>query len=147
MKTAYVTIKGFEVMRMFKKGQVTWWIDTTAVEPRRASSTACSAFMREPPTRSGLHATRPDFCNGAVTRLCTARGGSRVCQLAACAGVSSPRPQLAPPGGRPLISQERGQPLLSLAPFLVGAVESFAQIVPLVLEQRQMLAQHLHFDL
>ena len=27
MKTAYATIKGFEVMRMFKKGQFTWWID------------------------------------------------------------------------------------------------------------------------
>jgi transposase, IS6 family len=23
----YATIKGFEVMRMFKKGQFTWWID------------------------------------------------------------------------------------------------------------------------
>jgi hypothetical protein len=22
--------------------------------------------MREPPVRSGLHATRPDFCNGAI---------------------------------------------------------------------------------
>jgi hypothetical protein len=27
MKTAYATIKGFEVMRMVKKGQFTWWID------------------------------------------------------------------------------------------------------------------------
>ena len=27
MKTAYTTIKGFEVMRMFKKGQFTAWID------------------------------------------------------------------------------------------------------------------------
>ena len=27
MKTAYATIKGFEVMRMFKKGQFTPWID------------------------------------------------------------------------------------------------------------------------
>lgn len=27
MKTAYGTIKGFEVMRMFKKGQFTTWID------------------------------------------------------------------------------------------------------------------------
>jgi transposase-like protein len=27
MKTAYATIKGFEVMRMFKKGQFTAWID------------------------------------------------------------------------------------------------------------------------
>src|SRR5512147_3158151 len=27
MKTAYATIKGFEVMRMFKKGQFTTWID------------------------------------------------------------------------------------------------------------------------
>ena len=26
-KTAYATIKGFEVMRMFKKGQFTTWID------------------------------------------------------------------------------------------------------------------------
>ena len=24
--------------------------------------------MREPPTRSGLHATRPDFCNGTLER-------------------------------------------------------------------------------
>ena len=40
-----------------------------AAEPRRASSTACSAFMREPSTRSGLHATRPDFCNGASQRI------------------------------------------------------------------------------
>ena len=27
MKTAYATIKGFEVMRMFRKGQFTTWID------------------------------------------------------------------------------------------------------------------------
>ena len=27
MKTAYATIKGFEVMLMFKKGQFTLWID------------------------------------------------------------------------------------------------------------------------
>jgi transposase, IS6 family len=27
MKTAYATIKGFEVMRMFKKGQFTAWIN------------------------------------------------------------------------------------------------------------------------
>jgi transposase, IS6 family len=27
MKTAYATIKGFEVMRMFKKGQFTAWIE------------------------------------------------------------------------------------------------------------------------
>ena len=27
MKMAYATIKGFEVMRMFKKGQFTAWID------------------------------------------------------------------------------------------------------------------------
>jgi transposase, IS6 family len=27
MKTAYATIKGFEVMRMFKKGQFAPWID------------------------------------------------------------------------------------------------------------------------
>ncbi len=27
MKTAYATIKGFEVMRMFKKGQFAAWID------------------------------------------------------------------------------------------------------------------------
>jgi hypothetical protein len=27
---------------------------------------ACSAFMRKPVTRSGLHATRPVFCNGAL---------------------------------------------------------------------------------
>jgi transposase, IS6 family len=27
MRTAYATIKGFEVMRMFKKGQFTAWID------------------------------------------------------------------------------------------------------------------------
>jgi hypothetical protein len=30
MKTAYATIKGFEVMRMFKKGQFTPWIEATA---------------------------------------------------------------------------------------------------------------------
>jgi transposase, IS6 family len=68
MKTAYATIKGFEVMRMFKKGQFAPWIDAIGGEPRRASSTACSAFMREPPTRSGLHATRPNFCNGTSGR-------------------------------------------------------------------------------
>ena len=33
MKTAYATIKGFEVMRMFKKGQFTAWIDAIAAEP------------------------------------------------------------------------------------------------------------------
>ena len=27
MKTAYATIKGFEVMRMFKKGQFATWIE------------------------------------------------------------------------------------------------------------------------
>jgi len=27
MKTAYATIKGFEVMRMFRKGQFDIWID------------------------------------------------------------------------------------------------------------------------
>ena len=27
MKTAYATLKGFEVMRMFKKGQFAAWID------------------------------------------------------------------------------------------------------------------------
>jgi transposase, IS6 family len=27
MKTAYATIKGFEVMRMFKKGQFSLWIE------------------------------------------------------------------------------------------------------------------------
>ena len=27
MKTAYATIKGFEAMRMFKKGQFAPWID------------------------------------------------------------------------------------------------------------------------
>ena len=27
MKTAYATLKGFEVMRIFKKGQFTPWID------------------------------------------------------------------------------------------------------------------------
>ena len=26
MKTAYATIKGFEVMRMFKKGQFNFWL-------------------------------------------------------------------------------------------------------------------------
>ena len=132
MKTAYATIKGFEVMRMFKKGQFTAWIDALGcscgtrerrqpqvlrqrvsvddvvrsrratparqrspqphrqyarrrqqvpiigegqgvysfelvcrAEPRRLSLTGCSAFMREPPVRSGLHATRLDFCNKA----------------------------------------------------------------------------------
>ena len=30
MKTAYATIKGFEVMRMFKKGQFTPWIEAIA---------------------------------------------------------------------------------------------------------------------
>jgi transposase-like protein len=30
MKTTYATIKGFEVMRMFKKGQFAPWIDATA---------------------------------------------------------------------------------------------------------------------
>jgi hypothetical protein len=25
--------------------------------------------MREPPTRSGLHATRPNFCNGTLIAL------------------------------------------------------------------------------
>src|SRR5512132_3610038 len=33
-------------------------------ELRRAPSTACSGFMPEPPPRSGLHTTRPNFCNG-----------------------------------------------------------------------------------
>ena len=45
-----------------------------AAEPRRLSLTGCSAFMREPPVRSGLHATRPDFCNGTnhTTPMATA---------------------------------------------------------------------------
>jgi hypothetical protein len=66
MKTAYATIKGFEVMRMFKKGQFTPWIDALGGGTEAFSLTGCSAFMREPPTRSGLHATRPGFCNGAL---------------------------------------------------------------------------------
>ena len=40
MKTAYATIKGFEVMRMFKKGQFTPWIDAIAGGTEAASSTA-----------------------------------------------------------------------------------------------------------
>jgi hypothetical protein len=57
MKTAYATIKGFEVMRMFKKGQFAPWIDAICGETEArfiASSTACSVFMREPPSRAGL---------------------------------------------------------------------------------------------
>ena len=31
MKTAYATIKGFEIMRMFKKGQLNIWMDGIAL--------------------------------------------------------------------------------------------------------------------
>jgi hypothetical protein len=77
MKTAYATIKGFEVMRMFKKGQFAPWIDAIGGGTRRTSSTACLAFMREPPTRSGLHATRPVFCNGTGRIPAAARQSNR----------------------------------------------------------------------
>jgi hypothetical protein len=56
MKTAYATIKGFEVMRMFKKGQFIPWIDAI-VEPRRASSTAYSAFIATDAIRPSRDAT------------------------------------------------------------------------------------------
>jgi IS6 family transposase len=32
MKTAYATIKGFEVMRMFKKGRFDFWLKETGVK-------------------------------------------------------------------------------------------------------------------
>ncbi|OJW12318.1 MAG: IS6 family transposase [Legionella sp. 39-23] len=32
MKTAYATIKGFEIMRMFKKGQFSIWMYGTRTE-------------------------------------------------------------------------------------------------------------------
>ena len=57
MKTAYATIKGFEVMRMFKKGQFTWWIDAIC------GGTEARFINRLSATRSGLHAMRPGFCN------------------------------------------------------------------------------------
>ena len=51
MKTAYATIKGFEVMRMFKKGQFTAWIDAIGGGAEAPSLTGCLAFIREPPAR------------------------------------------------------------------------------------------------
>ena len=66
MRTARATIKGFEVMRMFKKGQFklldrcVW-----AAGARLASLTVCSAFMPEPPTRPRHHTPTANLCNGA----------------------------------------------------------------------------------
>jgi hypothetical protein len=48
MKTAYGTINGFEVMRMFRKGQFTPWIDAIGAR----LSIACSASMPENLTRN-----------------------------------------------------------------------------------------------
>jgi hypothetical protein len=65
-------IKGFEVMGMFKKGkkgQFAPRIDTIGGGTEAPSSTACLAFMREPPTRSGLHAPRRNFCSGTRLRI------------------------------------------------------------------------------
>jgi DDE domain len=66
MKTAYATIKGFEVMRMFKKGQFTPWIEAIAGGTEARFITRLFGIYAEPPTRSGLRTTRPDFCNGAA---------------------------------------------------------------------------------
>jgi hypothetical protein len=60
MKTAYATIKCFEVMRMFKKGQFAAWIEAIGGGTEVSFVTGCPAFMREL-TRSGLYATRPFF--------------------------------------------------------------------------------------
>jgi hypothetical protein len=50
---------------MLNKGQFRLWIEAVGGGTEASLSTGCSAFMREPATRSGLHATRPGFCNGA----------------------------------------------------------------------------------
>jgi hypothetical protein len=65
MKTAYATIKGFEVMRMFKKGQFAPWIDAIwhrgalhppPVRPLCLSYRRAQAFTR----RDRIFATVPD---------------------------------------------------------------------------------------
>src|SRR5512132_1511934 len=104
MKTAYATIKGFEVMRMFKKASSSCGSRPWAAGPRCPSSTGCSASMRAPPTRSGLYATRPDFCNAAGesaddrhTAICKNRQVD-VMQLVYCTTVMR---QVAAPFMRP----------------------------------------------
>jgi hypothetical protein len=56
MKTAYATIKGFEVMRMFKKDQFTAWI-----EARRRNG----GVLRQPAVR---HLCVNRRCDQAFTR-------------------------------------------------------------------------------
>ena len=48
MKTAYATIKGFEVMRMFKKGQFTAWILAERIARHHDDPPSLSLFPRDP---------------------------------------------------------------------------------------------------
>ena len=59
MKTAYATIKGFEVMRMFKKGQFKHWIgavsggtEASFVRYTSALAAPVSTHARETPSRA-----------------------------------------------------------------------------------------------
>ena len=84
--------------------------------------------------------------NGRV-RLWRAAGAERRSVDGAPLAPKSSPPRPPPPSpGWPLIGQQRGQPLLRLAPLHLGLVEAPAQIADDVILLDQALAQHLDFD-
>jgi hypothetical protein len=72
MKTAYATLKGFEVMRMFRKGEFACWYPGEGVREKCASSTGNLAFTRRdvvPNILSQTLTSRRFFCNRAEITL------------------------------------------------------------------------------
>ena len=65
MRSAWATFAGFELMRMFRKGQFRFWSKRSAAGPRCASSTGCS--VSTPDVSQAMRARRPhrSFCNRA----------------------------------------------------------------------------------
>jgi hypothetical protein len=68
MNTAYATIKGFEVMQIFKKGQFAAWIDAIGGWERGAAHQPHVRPIRVVNDRRDQAFTRngSDFCNGAL---------------------------------------------------------------------------------
>jgi transposase-like protein len=66
MRTARATIKGFEVMRMFKKGQFRFWIEAVGGKTEVSFINPCSGSLPESMAAwPSHHAFSVIFCNGA----------------------------------------------------------------------------------
>ena len=66
MKTAYATIKGFEVMRMFKKGQFAPWIDAIGGGTEASFVNQLFGLYGQPAGAMKPSRDPTDFCNAAI---------------------------------------------------------------------------------